>query len=86
VERLCGRFEVSERRACRVVHQARSTQRHRPGMRDDEGKLTARVEEPARLYGRYGYRPPAPEAFEPWPPGSATLRPPAMAAVAEELS
>jgi putative transposase len=31
-----------------------------------------------RPHSSLGYRPPAPETFEPWPPGFAPLRPPAM--------
>ena len=47
---------VSERRACRVLSQARSTHRHRPVVPDDEPRLVARLIELATLYGRYGYR------------------------------
>lgn len=47
---------VSERRACRVLRQHRSTQRHIPRGRDDEGQLVADMTELARQYGRYGYR------------------------------
>jgi putative transposase len=47
---------VSERRACRVLRQPRSTQRHRPKVRDDEDRLTQRIIQLASLYGRYGYR------------------------------
>jgi transposase InsO family protein len=36
--------------------QARSTQRHRPRVREDETRLVARIVELARQYGRYGYR------------------------------
>jgi putative transposase len=50
------RLGVSERRACRVVGQARSTQRRRPEVRDDEDRLTRRIIELATCYGRYGYR------------------------------
>jgi transposase InsO family protein len=50
------RFGVSERRACRVLGQARSTQRHTPRVREDESRLVARIVELAREYGRYGYR------------------------------
>jgi len=32
-----------------------------------------------RPHGALGYRPPTPLAREPWPPGSAALRLPAMA-------
>jgi transposase InsO family protein len=45
---------VSERRACRVLGQARAVQRHTPQVRDDEEPLTARIVELAAVYGRYG--------------------------------
>ena len=47
---------VSERRACRVLGQYRSTQRHIPQGREDETRLVADMIELARQYGRYGYR------------------------------
>jgi putative transposase len=47
---------VSERRACRVLRQPRSTQRHRPHVPSDEPRLVRRMVELARQYGRYGYR------------------------------
>jgi putative transposase len=50
------RFDVSERRACRVVGQHRSTQRREPVRRDDEAALTAATIDLASEYGRYGYR------------------------------
>ncbi len=53
---MCERLGVSERRACRVLGQARSTQRHEPRKRADESRLVARIVELARKYGRYGYR------------------------------
>jgi transposase InsO family protein len=49
-------LEVSERRACRVLGQARSTQRQVPRGRDDEERLTAAIVGLATRYGRYGYR------------------------------
>ena len=48
--------QVSQRRACRVLNQARSTQRQRPKVRDDEPRLLCRIIELACQYGRYGYR------------------------------
>jgi putative transposase len=45
---------VSERRACRVLGQARAVQRHTPVVRDDEDQLTGRIVELAAVYGRYG--------------------------------
>jgi len=56
VERVIEEIRVSERRACRVLGQARSTQRRRPVVRDDEDALTRRIIELATCYGRYGYR------------------------------
>ena len=50
------RLGVSERRACRVLGQHRSTQRRIPRGRDDEDCLVADMIELARQYGRYGYR------------------------------
>ncbi len=47
---------VSQRRACRVLGQARSTQRHRPPVRAGETRLAHRILKLASLYGRYGYR------------------------------
>jgi transposase InsO family protein len=56
VERAVAKLRVSERRACRVLGQARTTQRRRPKERSDENRLTRRVMELAYCYGRYGYR------------------------------
>ena len=47
---------VSERRACRVLRQHRSTQRKKPTTPDDEAALRADIIALARQYGRYGYR------------------------------
>jgi len=47
---------ISERRACRVLGQARSTQRHSIEVRSDEDALTRRIVQMASCYGRYGYR------------------------------
>jgi transposase InsO family protein len=47
---------VSERKACAVLGQHRSTQRKAPRIPDDEAALTADVLELAGRYGRYGYR------------------------------
>jgi putative transposase len=49
-------LKVSERRACRVLGQARTTQRHSPHIKNDEERLVARIIELATQYGRYGYR------------------------------
>ena len=47
---------VSERRACRVLGQARSTQRRIPKRSEDEEALREDVVKVARRFGRYGYR------------------------------
>ena len=52
----CQAMGVSERRACRVVGQNRSTQRHRTLAPQDEPSLVTRTLQLAGEYGRYGYR------------------------------
>jgi len=47
---------VSERRACAVIDQHRSTQRKRPQGRPDDDALTKDIIRLATQYGRYGYR------------------------------
>ena len=54
--RVVEKLRVSERRACRVLGQARATQRRRPQVLDDESALTGRIVELASCFGRYGYR------------------------------
>lgn len=49
-------MDVSERRACRVIGQYRSTQRKVRQDRFDEEALTAEIIDLASSYGRYGYR------------------------------
>ena len=56
IEQVRDLLGVSERRACRVLGQHRSTQRHVPRGREDEERLVEDMIELARLYGRYGYR------------------------------
>ena len=51
-----GDERTSERRACEVLGQSRSTQRRNPKIRDDEPILLKRIIELATQYGRYGYR------------------------------
>jgi transposase InsO family protein len=51
-----GRDEVTERRACRVLGQARNTQRWKASVADDERQLVKRIVWMTREYGRYGYR------------------------------
>jgi transposase InsO family protein len=47
---------VSERRACKVIGQPRTTQRYEPRDNEEKEKLRGRVIELAEEYGRYGYR------------------------------
>ena len=49
-------LDVSERRACRVVGQHRSTQRKQRMPPAGEEPLTAAIIRLAQQYGRYGYR------------------------------
>ena len=51
-----GRNRVSERRACRVLGQPRSTQRRQPHVPADEPRLVREMVKLAEQYGRYGYR------------------------------
>ena len=50
------RLKVSQRRACRVLGQLRSTQRHTPRVSGYQEALIKRTVELAEQYGRYGYR------------------------------
>ena len=56
MEHVCHVLGVSERRACCVLGQPRSTQRHRVAVCEGEARLVARIVELAKRYGRYGYR------------------------------
>ena len=56
IDHVRGRLGISERRACRVLGQHRSTQRRIPRGRDDEDRLVADMIELAHRYGLYGYR------------------------------
>ena len=47
---------MSERKACEVVGQPRSTQRYGPAEADDEKALVKRMRELAAEHPRYGYR------------------------------
>lgn len=53
---LQERFGTSERRACRVVGQSRSTQRRQPQRSESDRALVERMKELARKQPRYGYR------------------------------
>ena len=56
VDHVVAKFSVSERFACKVLGQHRSTQRKKPHGRADEEALTADIIRLASRYGRYGYR------------------------------
>jgi len=47
---------VSERRACRLLGQHRSTQRHEPKAREPDEALRERLRDYAKEHPRYGYR------------------------------
>jgi putative transposase len=53
---LQEQFSVSERKACKVLEQPRSTQRYDAKPRDDEPALVKRILETARRRPRWGYR------------------------------
>ena len=54
--RVQRRFEVSQRRACRLTGQPRSTQRYVSKIKDDEATLVKQMHEIVRRHPRYGYR------------------------------
>jgi putative transposase len=56
VRYLVGRHPVSERWACKLVEQHRSTQRDRSVPPELELRLVARMNELAARHPRYGYR------------------------------
>ena len=56
VSQVSQKLGVSERRACRVLGQARATQRRHLSPPSDERQLTADIIALATKYGRYGYR------------------------------
>ncbi|WP_241767061.1 IS3 family transposase [Hyphomonas oceanitis] len=56
VDHVVEGLGVSERRACHVIGQHRSTQRKQPIRRDDEEALTSAIIHLAERFGRYGYR------------------------------
>lgn len=53
---LQRKFTVSQRRACAVVDQPRSSQRYEPTIADDEPTLIKEILEQVRQYPRCGYR------------------------------
>lgn len=57
VAHLVRKFKVSERRACQVVGQNRSTNRYVPVPTDFEQRLLKAMRKIADQHPRYGYRP-----------------------------
>ena len=56
MQHVCHKLIVSERRACKVLDQFRSTQRRELSPPSDEKQLTQDIIKLATKYGRYGYR------------------------------
>lgn len=54
--RIRETYDLSERRACRLLNHSRGTQRYTVLARDDEDELTQAIIALAGNYGRYGYR------------------------------
>jgi transposase InsO family protein len=53
---LQERLGISQRRACSIVGQHRSTQRHQPAVADPDGDLRERLRQFANKHQRWGYR------------------------------
>jgi len=53
---LKARLSLSERRACRITGQHRSTQRHRPRTADRDDALRRELRRLSRAHPRWGYR------------------------------
>lgn len=56
VAHVCQRLEASERRACKTLGQARSSQRYKAKPREDDARLTAAIRRIAAREPRAGYR------------------------------
>jgi len=56
VDHLQREHHVSERRACRVLGQARATQRYRPRKKDDQAMIVKQMHQLVRRHPRFGYR------------------------------
>lgn len=54
--KLQAEFQVSERRACQVLDQPRTSQRYQAQPRSDEAALVTRILALVRAHPRYGYR------------------------------
>ena len=53
---LCDRLSLSERRACEIAGQHRSTQRHEPRVAADDEALRRRLRRLSASKPRWGYR------------------------------
>ncbi len=56
IDRVLKTLKISEKRACRVLGQIRSTQRQISHLTSEEENLTVQIIGLAARYGRYGYR------------------------------
>lgn len=56
VAHVCQRLDASERRACRTLGQARSSQRYKAKPKEDDARLTAAIRRIAVRETRAGYR------------------------------
>ena len=56
MEHVVAVLKVSERRACQVIGQSRSSQRYRLRERSDEKSLLGRMRQLSRRHPRFGYR------------------------------
>ncbi len=56
IDRVLRILKVLKRRACGVLGQIRSTQRHIPHLTSEEENLTVEIIKLATRYDRYGYR------------------------------
>ena len=56
IRHVCEKLKAPQRRACKVLGQPRSTQRHIRKMPEDEERLVERIVALAVQFGRYGYR------------------------------
>ena len=56
MERVQERFETSQRQACRVIEQPRSTQRYEQRDNSEDREIVKRLQTLSRKYPRYGYR------------------------------
>jgi len=56
VDYICEKLRISQRRACKVLGQTRTTQRREAFSPSVEGQLTRDIIALATKYGRYGYR------------------------------